>query len=132
MTFNRDWEERAQNRLAWARTPDHDVDWHYRSEFVGPVPPAGRATLEIGYREGRVARDQDARDHRVTAVDGAPTLLAAAAAAHPSRRISSPMPRTCPSRTPLSTSWSAQLAHGRARHAGRGARGGARPAARHR
>jgi hypothetical protein len=32
MTFNRDWEEQAQNWLASARTPGHDVDWHYRSD----------------------------------------------------------------------------------------------------
>jgi tRNA G46 methylase TrmB len=61
MTFDRDGEEQAQNWLAWARTPGHDVYWHYRSEFFALVAPAGRATLEIGCGEGRVARDLAAR-----------------------------------------------------------------------
>jgi SAM-dependent methyltransferase len=76
------WEQQAENWLAWARAPAHDVYWSYREAFFALVPPARRATLEIGCGEGRVARDLAARGHEVTAVDAAPTLLAAAAAAH--------------------------------------------------
>jgi SAM-dependent methyltransferase len=86
MSFNADWEREAANWLAWARTPGHDVYWHYRSAFFELVPPAGSATLEIGCGEGRVARDLAARGHRVTGVDAAPTLLEAAAEAHPEGR----------------------------------------------
>jgi len=86
MTFNRDWEAQAQNWLAWARTPGHDVYWHYRAAFFALVPPPGRATLEVGCGEGRVARDLAARGHRVTGVDASPTLLDAAAAADPAGR----------------------------------------------
>jgi SAM-dependent methyltransferase len=86
MSFNADWEEQAQNWLAWARTPGHDEYWRYRSAFFELVPPAGRATLEVGCGEGRVARDLAARGHHVTAVDASPTLLAAATAAHPAGR----------------------------------------------
>jgi SAM-dependent methyltransferase len=86
MTFNRDWEAQARNWLAWARTPGHDVYWHYRAAFFALVPPPARATLEVGCGEGRVARDLAARGHRVTGVDASPTLLEAAAAADPAGR----------------------------------------------
>jgi SAM-dependent methyltransferase len=86
MSFNPEWEQEAENWLAWARMPGHDAYWHYRDAFFALVPPAGNATLEIGCGEGRVARDLAARGHRVTGVDAAPTLLGAAAAAHPDGR----------------------------------------------
>ena len=72
------WEEEAQSWIAWARTPDHDAYWDYSPRFFELVPPPGRATLEIGCGEGRVARDLAALGHRVTGVDSSPTLLAAA------------------------------------------------------
>jgi SAM-dependent methyltransferase len=86
MTPASEWELEAKNWLAWARTPGHDAYWHYRSEFFELVPDPGSATLEVGCGEGRVARDLAARAHRVTGVDAAPTLLGAAAAAHPEGR----------------------------------------------
>ena len=76
--INEDWEREARNWIAWARTPGHDVYWRYRGAFFDLLPPPGRATLEIGCGEGRVARDLAARGHHVTGVDAAPTLLEAA------------------------------------------------------
>jgi SAM-dependent methyltransferase len=74
------WEREAQNWLRWARTPHFDAYWRYREAFLEEVLPApGRATLEIGCGEGRVARDLKARGHRVTAIDASPTLVSAAA-----------------------------------------------------
>jgi SAM-dependent methyltransferase len=70
------WEEEAPSWVAWARTPGHDAYWLYRDRFFELVPPPGRATLEIGCGEGRVARDLAARGHAVTALDSSPTLLA--------------------------------------------------------
>jgi len=72
------WEGEARNWIAWARTPDHDAYWEYSPSFFDLVPPAGRATLEVGCGEGRVARDLTARGHTVSGVDSSPTLLAAA------------------------------------------------------
>lgn len=72
------WESRAQEWLAWARTPDFDSYWSYRDAFFALVPPPGRATLDIGCGEGRVSRDLTACGHRVTALDASPTLLDAA------------------------------------------------------
>jgi SAM-dependent methyltransferase len=82
VTGNPDWEREAENWLAWARTPGHDAYWSYRDAFFSLVPEPGSATLEIGCGEGRVARDLAGRGHHVTGVDGAPTLLKAAAEAH--------------------------------------------------
>jgi SAM-dependent methyltransferase len=78
------YEPQAENWLRWARTPDHDAYWHYcRSFFDHIVPPPGHATLDLGCGEGRVSRDLSFRNHRVVAVDRAPTLVAAAKAADP-------------------------------------------------
>lgn len=82
MGINR-WEEEAENWIAWARAPDHDAYHLYRDAFFELVPPPGWATLEIGCGEGRVARDLAARGHTVTGIDAAPTMLRAAAVAHP-------------------------------------------------
>ncbi|HEX9415234.1 MAG TPA: class I SAM-dependent methyltransferase [Gaiellaceae bacterium] len=83
MTYNEDWEREAENWIAWARTPGHDAYWDYAPSFFELVPAPGRATLEVGCGEGRVARDLASRGHRVTAVDASPTLLAAAQEADP-------------------------------------------------
>jgi SAM-dependent methyltransferase len=78
------WEPEARNWIDWVRTPGHDAYWYYRDTFFDDiVPPAGRATLEVGCGEGRVARDLAARGHAVTAIDSAPTLIAAAQEADP-------------------------------------------------
>ena len=77
------WEEEARGWIAWARTPGHDAYWEYSPRFFELVPPAGRATLELGCGEGRVARDLQDRGHRVTGVDSSPTLLDAASSADP-------------------------------------------------
>jgi SAM-dependent methyltransferase len=66
--------------------PGHDAYWYYRDAFFALVPSASATALEVGCGEGRVARDLAARGHRVTAIDAAPTLLRAAAAAHPEGR----------------------------------------------
>jgi SAM-dependent methyltransferase len=75
------WEAEALRWAAWARQPGHDAYWYYRDAFFALVPPPGRATLEVGCGEGRVARDLAARGHRVVAVDISPTLVVLAAEA---------------------------------------------------
>jgi ubiquinone/menaquinone biosynthesis C-methylase UbiE len=79
------FEQQATNWIAWARAPGHDVYWTYREPFFELLPAPGRA-LEVGCGEGRVSRDLAARGFAVTGVDSAPTLLEAAAAAHPEGR----------------------------------------------
>jgi len=79
------WEAEAGRWAAWAREPGHDAYWYYRDAFFALVPPPGRATLEVGCGEGRVARDLAAQGHRVTGIDvtQALALLAAEAGAGP-------------------------------------------------
>lgn len=77
------WEDRAEGFIAWARTPGHDAYWQFRDAFFELLPAPGRATLEIGCGEGRVCRDLRGGGHRVTGLDAAPTLVAAAAGADP-------------------------------------------------
>jgi SAM-dependent methyltransferase len=78
------WESEAANWIAWARAPGHDAYWYYRDSFFTEiVPPAGRATLDLGCGEGRVARDLAERGHRVTGIDSSPSLIAAAHTADP-------------------------------------------------
>ncbi len=78
-----DWEREAEHWIAWARAPGNDVYVVYRDAFFELVPDPGRATLEIGCGEGRVARDLAARGHRVTGLDAAPSMVRAAQLADP-------------------------------------------------
>jgi len=78
------WEREAANWIAWARRPGHDSYWYFQDEFFDLLPAPGRATLELGCGEGRVARDLAAIGHRVTGIDASPSLLAAAREADPS------------------------------------------------
>jgi SAM-dependent methyltransferase len=71
-----EWEQVAENWVAWARTPAHDAYWQYRHSFFDRIVPApGRRTVEVGCGEGRVSRDLRDRGHRVVGVDLSPTLL---------------------------------------------------------
>ncbi|MCE6999940.1 methyltransferase domain-containing protein [Saccharothrix sp. S26] len=82
----REWEEQARNWVVWVRRPGFDSYWRYRDRFFELVPAAGRATLDLGCGEGRVARDLAARGHQVTGVDASPTLVEAARGADPEGR----------------------------------------------
>ena len=73
------WKAEAVRWAAWARAPGHDAYWYYRDAFFALVPPPGRATLEVGCGEGRVARDLAARGHRVIGIDVTRTLVSLAA-----------------------------------------------------
>src|SRR5262245_42556219 len=75
------WAAESTRWAAWARAPGHDAYWYYRNAFFALVPPPGRATLEVGCGEGRVARDLAARGHRVTGVDVTHALARLAAEA---------------------------------------------------
>jgi ubiquinone/menaquinone biosynthesis C-methylase UbiE len=82
--LSKGWDDRAEQWLAWARRPDFDAYWAYRDAFLDRVAPApGRATLEVGCGEGRVARDLAARGHLVTAIDASAILVAHALEADP-------------------------------------------------
>jgi SAM-dependent methyltransferase len=78
------WDARAEQLIAWFRTPEHDSYWRYhRDQFLELVPPPGRLTLDIGCGEGRLSRDLNARGHTVVALDGSAAVVAAAREAGP-------------------------------------------------
>jgi SAM-dependent methyltransferase len=82
------FEPRAEQWLAWARTPGHDAYWYYRDAFFALLPdplPSARV-LEVGCGEGRVTRDLRERGYDAAAIDASPTLLAAAAERDPGGR----------------------------------------------
>ncbi len=78
------WEQNAPGIIAWFRTPDHDSYWQYhREQFFDLLPAPGRLTLDIGCGEGRLSRDLKEHGHTVVALDGSPTMVAAAREAEP-------------------------------------------------
>lgn len=77
------WELRAEQWLAWARTPGFDAYWQYSDAFFALIPPPVGRTLEVGCGEGRVSRDLAARGHEVTSLDASPSLVRAAAQLDP-------------------------------------------------
>lgn len=76
------WRAEADAWAAWAATPDHDVFfWRFNlPAFLPLVPPPGRATLDLGCGEGRVARALAAHGHRLVGVDAAIPLVRRAGA----------------------------------------------------
>ena len=72
------WEDVAPDWIDWARAPGLDSFWAYRDALRAFLPGPGRATLDLGCGEGRVARELTALGHTVTAADYSPSLLAAA------------------------------------------------------
>jgi ubiquinone/menaquinone biosynthesis C-methylase UbiE len=84
MTLGRHWEAHAESWAAWARAPGHDSYWtHSGPPFFALLPPPGRATIDIGCGEGRVARDLKKLGHHVTGVDAASSLIRVAQEADP-------------------------------------------------
>ncbi len=77
------WEQNAEQWLAWARAPAHDVYfWELNlPAFAELVPRAGRRTLDVGCGEGRIGRWLADRGHVVLGIDSSPTLAAQAASA---------------------------------------------------
>ncbi len=72
------WSRVAQEWLAWARTPNHDAFWAYRSSLVGFIGRGKGAALDVGCGEGRVSRVLKECGYRVTATDPVEALVSAA------------------------------------------------------
>ena len=70
------WEANAEQWLAWARTPEHDVYYWQLNlpAFAELVPWAGMRTLDVGCGEGRIGRWLADSGHRVAGIDSSPTL----------------------------------------------------------
>lgn len=74
------WQENAEDWLAWARTPGHDVAfWEMNlPAMLDVMPSPGIGTVDIGCGEGRVGRVLAQRGHRVHGLDSSETLADAA------------------------------------------------------
>jgi SAM-dependent methyltransferase len=75
------WESHAQQWLAWARTPGHDVYfWQLNLPALAElVPSSARQTLDVGCGEGRIGRWLAQAGHRVFGIDSSRTLATHAA-----------------------------------------------------
>jgi SAM-dependent methyltransferase len=74
------WDAQAAEWTRFARTPHGDrtnLEFNI-PRFLELVPPAGRATLDLGCGEGRVGAALAALGHRVVGVDSSPAMVAAA------------------------------------------------------
>jgi SAM-dependent methyltransferase len=84
MSLRAAWDRRAEAWTRFARTPGHD-HWYERLNlpaFLELVPPAGRATLDLGCGEGRLGAVLSRLGYRVTGVEASPTLAAHAREHH--------------------------------------------------
>lgn len=62
--------------MRWARKPNHDGYWAYRTAFFDEfVPPPKGLTIDIGCGEGRTTRDLVSRGHSVSGIDASETLV---------------------------------------------------------
>jgi SAM-dependent methyltransferase len=71
-----EWQAQATAWEQWTRTPGHDHHFHRYNgpSFLELLPPAGRATLDLGCGEGRAGIVLHELGHRLTGVDSAPSL----------------------------------------------------------
>lgn len=72
------WAEIAEEWIAWARAPDHDAFWKYRSAFFDFVGMGSGEALDVGCGEGRVSRLLKELGYRVTGADPVARFIDAA------------------------------------------------------
>jgi len=79
------WEHNAENWIAWARTPDHDIFWHGTwPALLEVLPDAAELTLDLGCGEGRAGRLMLAAGRTVVGIERSATLARAAGTGSPS------------------------------------------------
>lgn len=72
------WSRIAAEWIAWARSPNHDAFWAYRSALLAFIGAGEGEALEVGCGEGRISRLLKDCGYRVTATDPVEELLQAA------------------------------------------------------
>src|SRR5246127_4807116 len=72
------WSRIASEWTAWARTPNHNEFWAYRSSLISFIGHGTSDALDVGCGEGRVSRVLKECGYRVTAVDPVEKLVWAA------------------------------------------------------
>ena len=81
------WCRIASEWTAWARAPNHDEFWAYRTSLLAFIGQGAGDALDVGCGEGRVSRVLKECGYRVTAIDPVEKLISA----QPSR-IDQPTP----------------------------------------
>ena len=71
------WSRVAAEWIAWARTPNHDAFWAYRSSLLSFIGRNEGDALDVGCGEGRVSRVLKECGYRVTATDPVEAFIAA-------------------------------------------------------
>lgn len=71
------WSQNAAEWIAWARTPNHDAFWAYRSSLLTFIGQGEGEALDVGCGEGRVSRLLKECGYRVTATDPVEAFIAA-------------------------------------------------------
>jgi ubiquinone/menaquinone biosynthesis C-methylase UbiE len=72
------WSRIAAEWITWARTPNHDAFWAYRSSLLTFIGQGEGEALDVGCGEGRVSRVLKECGYRVTATDPVEALVTAA------------------------------------------------------
>src|SRR5215471_2383446 len=72
------WSRIATEWMAWARAPNHDAFWAYRTSLLGFIGKGIGDALDVGCGEGRVSRVLKECGYRVTAIDPVEKLVSAA------------------------------------------------------
>jgi SAM-dependent methyltransferase len=81
LDMNRDyrhWSRIASEWVAWARTPNHDAFWAYRSSLLAFIGKGEGQALDVGCGEGRISRVLKDSGYRVTATDPVEAFISAA------------------------------------------------------
>ena len=71
------WSQNAAEWIAWARTPNHDAFWAYRSSLLTFIGQGEGEALDVGCGEGRISRLLKECGYRVTATDPVEAFIAA-------------------------------------------------------
>lgn len=72
------WSRVAREWITWARTPNHDAFWAYRSALADFIGRRSGEALDVGCGEGRLSRELKELGYRVTACDPVAELVEAA------------------------------------------------------
>src|SRR5215468_8298317 len=72
------WSRIASEWTTWARAPNHDAFWAYRTSLLGFIGKGIGDALDVGCGEGRVSRALKESGYRVTAIDPVEKLVSAA------------------------------------------------------
>jgi SAM-dependent methyltransferase len=72
------WSRFADEWIAWAGTPGHDVFWAYRDALKAFIGQGSGPALDVGCGEGRVSRLLKSLGYHVTASDTVAAMLDAA------------------------------------------------------